>query len=106
MMPERPIAVLLSGGGTNLQNLIDERAKGNLRIRIVKVIANKHGLKGIERAEKAGLSVEVVVRKEFPDTDSFSERIFEKCHQAGAKLVCLAGFLQLLRIPDDFIHRV
>ncbi|MCE9534485.1 MAG: phosphoribosylglycinamide formyltransferase [Planctomycetes bacterium] len=103
---EMPIAVLLSGGGTTMQNLIDVRDAGLLPVRIVQVISNKEGAKGIERAKRAKLPVDVVTRKAFSSVDAFSAAIFDRCRQAGAKLVCLAGFLQLLRIPDDFMHRV
>ena len=103
---ELPIAVFLSGSGTTLQNLIDARARGLLPVRIVQVVASKEGVGGIEKARRAGLPIEVIARKSFPSTETYSERLFEVCRSAGAKLVCLAGFLQLLRIPDDFHHRV
>jgi phosphoribosylglycinamide formyltransferase-1 len=105
-MRELPIAVLLSGTGTTLQNLIDKQAEGLLPIRIVQVVSSNSSAKGIERAKKAGLPVEVVVRKTFSSTESFSDQIFELCRKFGAKLVCMAGFLQLLRIPDAFASRV
>ena len=103
---ELPIAVFLSGSGTTMQNLLDIRARGALPVRIVQVIASKVGVGGIEKAKLAGLPVEVVARKSFPSTEAYSAHLFETCRAAGAKLVCLAGFLQLLRIPDDFHDRV
>jgi phosphoribosylglycinamide formyltransferase-1 len=105
-MSELPIAVLISGSGTTLQNLIDRRSQGTLAIRIVQVISSKPGVPGIEKAASAGLPVEVIERRAFPAAQAFSERIFERCRQSGAKLVCMAGFLQLLRIPPDFTGRV
>ena len=104
--PVLPIAVLLSGGGTTLQNLIDVQARLALPYRIVQVISSKPGVRGIDRAKSAGLPVECVVRKLFPTTEAFSERLFDICRRSEAKLVCLAGFLQLLQIPADFTHRV
>jgi phosphoribosylglycinamide formyltransferase-1 len=101
-----PIAVFISGGGTTLQNLIDRIADGSLHARIVQVISSKKGVKGIERALAAGLTVEVVERKAFPSVEAFSERNFEICRKTGARLVCLAGYLQLLSIPADFRGRV
>jgi len=97
---------MLSGGGTTLQNLLDERAAGRLPIDVVRVLASRPGIRGIERAGQAGIPVDVVTRKSFPNTEAYSERLFAACREAGAKLVCLAGFLQLLRIPDDFTHKV
>jgi phosphoribosylglycinamide formyltransferase-1 len=100
------LAILLSGGGTTLQNLIDRIADGRLSARIAQVIASKPGAFGVERARRAGLPVAVVERRAFADTAAFSDAIFHLCREGGADLICLAGFLQLLRIPDDFAHRV
>lgn len=100
------LAVLVSGGGTTLQNMIDRIAAGTLDARIVSVIASKPGIKGIERAQHAGLPVHVVGRKEFDSIEAFSDRVFSVCEQAGAEMVCLGGWLSLLRIPDKWIGRV
>jgi formyltetrahydrofolate-dependent phosphoribosylglycinamide formyltransferase len=100
------IAVLLSGGGTTLQNLIDHIADGRLAAQIVLVISNKPDAFGLERARRAGLRALVVNRKEAGSVEEFSRRIFASCREAGAELVCLAGFLQLIRVPDDFAGRV
>lgn len=104
--PPVAIAVLLSGGGTTLQNLIDRIAAGTLSARIVQVISSKPDVFGVERAKRAGLPVEVLRRRDFPSVEAFSEQVFERCRRAGAGLVCLAGFLQLLRVPADFEERV
>src|SRR5205823_2643069 len=100
------IAILLSGSGTTLQNLIDRIADGRLAAQIVQVVASKPQALGVERAERAGLPVAVVERKAFASVEPFSAAIFDLCRSASADLVCLAGFLQLLHIPDDFAHRV
>lgn len=101
-----PIAVLISGGGTTLQNLIDRIADRTLPARIVQVISSRRGAGGIERAIRAGLPVEIVERRSFPSIEAFSDRTFGLCRAAGARLVCLGGYLQLLRIPDDFRLKV
>ena len=101
-----PIAVLLSGSGTTLQNLIDRIAAGTLPARIVQVVSSRADAFGVERARRAGLPVEVVARKSFPTIEAFSDRTFDLCRQAGARLVVLGGYLQLLRIPDDYRLRV
>jgi phosphoribosylglycinamide formyltransferase-1 len=101
-----PIAVFLSGGGTTLQNLIDRIADGSLPTRIVQVVSSRPDAFGVERAKAAGIPVEIVPRKSFTSVEAFSERNFELCRKAGAKLVCLAGYLQLLRIPEDYRGRV
>ncbi len=100
------LAVLLSGSGRTLQNLLDRAADGRLPARVVLVVANKPDAFGLTRAERAGVPTAVVPRKPFPDRDAFSAAVFDHCRRAGADLVCLAGFLQLLRIPPDFANRV
>jgi phosphoribosylglycinamide formyltransferase-1 len=101
-----PIAVLLSGSGTTLQNLIDKIDAGLLPARIVQVVSSRADAYGVERARRAGLPVEVVSRRDFADRDAFSERTFGLCRAAGAQFVVLGGYLQLLRIPEDYRLRV
>jgi phosphoribosylglycinamide formyltransferase-1 len=101
-----PIAVLISGGGTTLQNLIDRVADGTLPVRIVQVVSSKGSAAGVERARKAGIPVEVVERKPYKTIEAFSERTFEPCRRAGAQLVCLGGYLQLLKIPAGYRGKV
>src|SRR5262245_34705646 len=100
-VPQLPIAVLISGGGTTLQNLINRIAAGTLPVRIVLVVSTQRNVAGVERAAKAGLPVHVIERRIFPSVEAFSERTFEVCRAAGAQLICLAGYLQLLTIPAD-----
>ena len=101
-----PIAVLISGGGTTLQNLIDRVAAGTLPVRIVQVVSSKANAFGIERARDAGIPVEVVERKAHPTLEAFSDRTFELCRRAGAQLICFGGYLQLLKIPPDYRGKV
>lgn len=100
------LAVLVSAGGTTLQNLLDRIADGRLQARMVLVISSQAEVFALERARRAGVSTAIVNRKEFGARAEFSCRVFESCRQAEAELVCLAGFLQLLHIPDDFQGRV
>jgi formyltetrahydrofolate-dependent phosphoribosylglycinamide formyltransferase len=100
------LAVLLSGSGTTLQNLIDRIAGRRLQAEIRLVVSNRYDAYGLERAAKAGLATAVVDRQDFPSREAFSNRIFNLCREAEAELVCMAGFLQLIHIPDDFAGRV
>src|SRR5438094_7985092 len=105
-MPGIRLAVLISAGGTTLQNLIDRIADGRLAAEIVQVVSSNPDVLGVERARRAGLSTAVVTRKEAGSREEFSRRIFDHCRQARAELVCMAGFLQLITVPDDFHNRV
>jgi formyltetrahydrofolate-dependent phosphoribosylglycinamide formyltransferase len=100
------LAVLLSGNGTTLQNLLDRIADGRLRAEVVLVISNRSDAFGLERAARAGVPTAVVQRSDCPSRDDFGRRVFDLCRDARADLVCLAGFLQLLPVPDDFACRV
>ena len=100
------LAVLLSGSGTTLQNLLDRIRDGRLRASVNLVVSNSAEAFGLERARRAGVTAAVVERKRAGSQEEFSRRIFELCRQADVDLVCLAGFLQLLSIPEDFHHRV
>ncbi|HEV3143318.1 MAG TPA: phosphoribosylglycinamide formyltransferase [Gemmataceae bacterium] len=99
------IAVLVSGGGTTLQNFVDQIADRQLAAQIVQVIGSRADAFGVERARRARLPVAVVNAKEV-GREEFSARIFDFCRRAQAELVCLAGFLHYLRIPADFALRV
>jgi formyltetrahydrofolate-dependent phosphoribosylglycinamide formyltransferase len=99
------LAVLVSGSGTTLQNLVDEITAGRLDATIGLVIGSRPGLKGIERAAAANLPHVVVDRREFSDTPAFSKRIFSLCDGVRADLVCLAGWLCLLDLPQRYLGR-
>ena len=100
------LAVLLSGGGTTLQNFLDHAADGRLPARVVQVVSSNPKAFGLVRAERAGVPTAVVERKACPSREEFSRRLFEPCRVAGADLVCLGGFLQLLTVPDDYRGRI
>lgn len=104
----RPIrlAVLISGGGTTLLNLLEKNRAGKLNAEFPIVIASKEDCRGVERARDAGLQCEPVVRSQFDSVELFSERIFDLCRSSDVDLVILGGFLSLVQIPSDFAHRV
>ncbi len=91
------IAVLVSGGGTNLQALIDGVADGSLPgIRICQVIASREGIYAQTRAERAGIPFTVIRRAAFPDMDGYDAAMLLRLEESGAQLVVLGGFLSLL----------
>lgn len=105
-MSDIRLAVLLSGGGSTLQNLLDHSADGRLAARVIQVVSSSPDAYGVERARRAGVPAAVVERRQAGSREEFSRRIFDLCRQAGAELICLAGFLQLLTIPEDYSLRV
>jgi phosphoribosylglycinamide formyltransferase 1 len=106
MNPPIRIAVLLSGSGMTLQNLLDRIADGRLAAKVVRVVSSHVAALGLMRAETAGVPTTVVERKQCASREEFSRRIFDACRGDGAELVCMGGFLQLVEIPPDFMGRV
>ncbi|MFO0845300.1 MAG: phosphoribosylglycinamide formyltransferase [Gemmataceae bacterium] len=100
------LGVLLSGSGTTLQNLIDRIADGRLAAAIACVVSSKADAGGVERARRAGLVTHVVERKACASRTEFSARILDHLRASDVGLVCMAGFLQLLEVPEDFLGRV
>ena len=91
------IAVCVSGGGTNLQAIIDAIAEGSIsNAQIVKVISNKAGAYALERAKAAGIEAEAVTRADHPDKADFNAALLWAVDSAEADLVVLAGFLVVL----------
>lgn len=94
------IAVLASGGGTNLQALIDSQDRGELHSGSIRlVVADKPGIRAIERAEKAGIPAVVIPRRE----ERFEERVLCALEEHRIDMAVLAGFLGIL--SADFIAR-
>ena len=96
-MSAKRIAVLVSGGGTNLQALIDAQARGEIAGgEIAAVIASKPGVYALERAEKAGIPGHVVARKDYPDSRAMTIALVDKLKSLDIDLVVLAGFMVIL----------
>jgi phosphoribosylglycinamide formyltransferase 1 len=108
MPPKSPLklAVLLSGSGTTLQNLIDQINAGALDAKINIVIGSRPELLGVQRAADAKLMNFVVDRQSFVDVAAFSKAVFSLCDDAGVDLVVLAGWLCLLELPEKYAGRV
>ena len=98
------IAVLVSGGGTNLQAILDSQAKGENPNGCVKlVVASKPGVYALERAAKAGVESCVVRRKDFDTPEAFDEALLQVLKEHKIDLVVLAGFLVV--IPEQMIEK-
>lgn len=93
----KKIAVLVSGGGTNLQALIDAQACGEIvGGAITAVISSKPGVKALERAEKAGIPGYVVARKDFTSSRAMTVALVETLRGLDIDLIVLAGFMHIL----------
>ena len=91
------IAVMVSGGGTNLQALLDAAAAGRIpHGEFALVIASNPSAYALERAKKAGIESTVVRRKDYPDQDSFDQAIVDVLHEHDIDIVILAGYLSIL----------
>jgi len=91
------IVVLVSGGGTNLQALIDAQKSGIIKNgKITCVISSKEGAYALQRAENNGIPTRTVPRKNFPDTKSYSQEILRVLNEENADLIVLAGFMTIL----------
>ena len=100
------MAVLISGRGATLRNLIRTIEAGRLDAQVSLLLANTYGAPGLQYAEKGGIPIAVVDRNQYSDRAEFSEAVFDRCRRAGVDLVVLAGFLRQLDVPDDFVNRV
>ena len=96
-MSTKRIAILVSGGGTNLQALIDAQQAGKLRGgEIVAVLSSKAGAYALERAAKAGIPGYVVARKDFDSNQAMTLALVEQLKALSIDLVVLAGFMHIL----------
>ena len=100
------IAVLLSGGGRTLANLTEHMASEHLPIQIVLVVSSNSKAYGLKLAADLGFKSLTLNPKDYTDQAQYSQQLFDQLRSARAELVCLAGWLWLLEIPDDFAHRV
>ena len=97
------IAVLVSGGGTNLQAIIDAIADGTITdTQIVTVISNNAGAYALERANAAGIAANCISPKNYESRALFNEALLEAVQASGADLIVLAGFLVV--IPEQMIR--
>lgn len=104
--PPIRLAVCVSGGGTTLQNLIDQIRAGRLRAEIVQVVASKPRIGAIERADAAHIPLALAPRKVAQGPADFGASVFAPIRHSKADLVILGGFLSLVEIPPDYYHRV
>ena len=109
MAQQKKIAVLVSGGGTNLQALIDAEKRGELGAgKITLVIASKPGVYALERAANAGIEGRVLARKDYDSIAAYSKALADEMTAADIDLVVLAGFLTIIdeQVYEAFPNRI
>ena len=100
------MAVLLSGGGTTLQNLIDRIDEGTLNARVRLVVSSRAGAGGLERAARHGIPSVVCASRDCRGFGELSEAIWSEVDKRRVDVVCLAGFMCFLRLPEAWVGRV
>lgn len=105
MKPLR-VAVLISGSGSTLANLLACHQRGELPIEFALVISSSSQAGGLRYAEQASIPTEIAARKHFADPQAHSQAVFGLCRHYEVQLVVMGGYLELLAIPDDFANRV
>ena len=107
-MDKARIAVLVSGGGTNLQALLDAQGSVITSGEITLVISNKAGAYALERAAKAGVKGETVLRRECGSQEAFEDKVLSLLRENNIDMIVLAGFLSVLseRFVKEYPNRI
>jgi phosphoribosylglycinamide formyltransferase-1 len=111
-LPEFPrrsplrLAVLISGGGTTLRNLIEHIGNGRLDAVIVRVVSSNPQAGGLRYAKQAGIEAKVIERRGAGDDAAFSRAVFDACREVDCHIAVMGGFLKFVTIPPDFDWRV
>jgi phosphoribosylglycinamide formyltransferase-1 len=105
---KKGIGILLSGGGTNLQAIIDAVDDGSIPTKINLVLSDRPDAYGLARAEKKGIPAFCISRKQFRDSDTFNQAILEKLVAYNVEYIVLAGYLSILssKLVDRFPNRI
>ena len=107
-MAKTKIAVLVSGGGTTLQALIDAQGTVLNSGKIALVVSNARGAYALERAAKAGIATETVIKKDCGGQEGFETRLMEVLDANGIEVIILAGFMTILteRFTSHYANRI
>lgn len=100
------LAVLISGSGKTLQNLIDKVDDKNLNAKIQIVISSSPDAYGLKRAEQNNIPATIVNHSDYNSSEVFSNAIIKEIEKYPIDLIILAGFMHLLRIPDKYSEKV
>lgn len=100
------IVMLLSGGGTTLENLFEKIDRDELSAQVVAVISSRESAFGLERARKRNIPAITVSPKEFENHDAFCTAMWDEIRKHKPDLVVMGGFMTLLTVPEDFHGRI
>lgn len=100
------LAVLVSGGGRSLENLVERARAGSLAAEVVLAISDRPGVGALERCARLGIPALVLDYKELGGAAGFSARVFQELEQREVALCVLAGFLRLVQVPPAWRGRV
>lgn len=101
-MAQKRIVVLISGSGSNLQAIIDATQAPNFGAKVVAVISNCPGVKGLQRAERHGIDARLLNHKDFASRDAFDAKLQAIIDGYQPDLLVLAGFMRIL--TDEFVQ--
>ncbi len=104
--PPLRLGFLISGSGRTMTNILDEIRKGRLHAEISVVISSRSTESGVTKARNAGLPLEIVRKKDYPDINAFSRRIGDVLASANVDLVVQGGWLCLWKLPKRYENRV
>ena len=104
----KKLAVMVSGGGTNLQAVIDAIAAGEIEGKIVLVLSNKAGVYALERAKKAGIPTAIVEKKNYADKAAFDAAVLKELKDREVEGIILAGYMAILdeKLVHEFRNRI
>ena len=100
------LAVLISGTGRSLQNILNRIKAKTLSAEVCLVVASTPNAKGLQYAEMESIPIRIIERSSFPSIEHFSDDVFIACREKKVDYVIMAGYLKHLRIPNDFHLRV
>lgn len=100
------LAVLLSGSGTTLQNIIDQSASGTLDAEVVCVVSSRSKAFGLDRAARHDIPNTAITARDYPDSAARNGAIWDFIRPHKVDLVVLAGYMSLLAVPGDFANRI
>ncbi|RMF44287.1 MAG: phosphoribosylglycinamide formyltransferase [Planctomycetota bacterium] len=101
-----PIAVLISGGGTTLKNLLEHQQREGLPVDFRLVVSSRADAAGLQFAAAAGIPTAILPRRDFASPQLHRDAVFDAVRKAGAEWVVMGGYLEHLLIADDYVNRV